>query len=150
MKFKSAFVFAAAIISLSANAESIIVGGFSHHLGKDTYTHHGEKRGLNEVNPTLGIESNDWSAIVMKNSYYKPSVAISHNFNYHVNDVLFAGVKVGVVTGYNNTPVDLAVAPLIQFETGFTVKKVTTVVGFIPPVTDSSRGVFTIHWKVKM
>ena len=65
-------------ISAPANSVEMIYGGFSKHIGVHEYDYEGETHKLNEVNPAIGIETEDgYGFAVMKNSYYKTSVLIS-------------------------------------------------------------------------
>lgn len=145
-------VFALMMLALPASASSLILGGFSKHIGLDSYyKEDGTKHKLNEVNPAIGLEHNGWTVLVMENSYHKAGVMLAHNFDVQINDVLSVGVKLGAVTGYGNTPVNMDIAPVVQFETGFKTGRVTTVLGYLPIIKKDERmnGVLTIHWKVE-
>ena len=140
-----------ALAPITGKAASIIVGGASYHIGVSEYTHKGETKALNEINPAIGIESDDgWSLAVMRNSYYKTSVVATKDWRWPISDNWTAGVKVGTTTGYGDTPINMDVASFAQFEVGYTYKRVTTVLGYVPPVQDGNNGVVTLHWKYKL
>ena len=140
-----------ALAPITGKAASIIVGGASYHISVSEYTHKGETKALNEINPAIGIESDDgWSLAVMRNSYYKTSVVATKDWRWPISDNWTAGVKVGTTTGYGDTPINMDVAPFAQFEVGYTYKRVTTVLGYVPPVQDGNNGVVTLHWKYKL
>ena len=52
--------------------------------------------GLNEVNPGIGLEYNNYIVGIYKNSLRKPSVYAVRAFSFNP----YTGIKYGVVTGY--------------------------------------------------
>ncbi len=140
-----------ALAPITGNAASVIVGGASVHLGATSYEHKGERRSYSYFNPAIGIESDlGWSLAVMRTSYYTTSVVATKDWQWPVTDEWSAGLKLGTATGYGDTPINLDVAPFAQFEVGYTYKRITTVVGYVPPMVDSADGAVTIHWKYKL
>lgn len=137
-------------LSMSADAASILVGGFSYHLTNREYHWNGESGTVNEVNTMIGFEYEGYSISVMDNSYHKTSFVVAKDYMFEINDSWAAGVKVGVATGYNDTPINLPLAPFGQAQVEYTSGRLTTVVGFIPPVQSESTGAFTLHWKWKL
>ena len=76
------------VLCVPAQAETTVnIHLASKHIGES---------GLNEVNPGLGVEHKGWIAGLYKNSFSRRSVYAGREFNY--ND--YAGVKAGIVTGY--------------------------------------------------
>lgn len=138
------------LLSMSADAASLLVGGFSYHVTNREYHWNGENGTVNEVNPMIGFDYEGYSLSVMDNSYNKTSLVAAKDFLYEINDNWAIGVKVGVATGYKNTPINLSLAPFGQAQVEYTSGRVTTVVGFMPPAQAESAGVFTIHWKWKI
>lgn len=140
-----------ALAPLTGKAASVIVGGASLHIGESEYTYNGETKAINQFNPAIGIETDSgWSLAVTRNSYYKTSVIATKDWRWPINDSWDAGVKIGTATGYKDTPINMDVAPFAQFEVGYTYKRVTTVIGYVPPVQDGMKGVITLHWKYKL
>lgn len=137
-------------LSMSADATSLLVGGFSYHLTNREYHWYEESGTVNEINPMVGFEVEGYSFSVMKNSYYKPSFMLAKDFLYEVNDSWAVGVRVGLATGYKDTPINLSLLPFGQAQIEYTTGRLTTVVGFIPPLQQSSTGIFTLHWKWKI
>ena len=141
-------------ISAPANSVEMIYGGFSKHIGVHEYDYEGETHKLNEVNPAIGIETEDGYGIaVMKNSYYKTSVLISKGWTTPIEswgDKWALGARIGAVTGYKDTPIGWAVLPFAQGELQYKVTdRWTMVLGYIPPVQDDYVGVFTLHGKIR-
>ncbi|UNI71211.1 hypothetical protein P5_0034 [Aeromonas phage P5] len=138
------------VAPFTGNAASLIVGGASYHIGTSTYEYQGQTHQLNQINPAIGIEADGWSLVAVQNSYEKVSVLATKDWQWSVADDWTAGVKVGTATGYKDTPINMDVAPFMQFEVGYTYKAVTTVIGYVPPVQDGMKGVITLHWKIKL
>lgn len=135
------------LLSMTADAASLLVGGFSYHLTNRDYHWNGESGTVNEINPMVGFEYEGYSIAVMNNSYNKVSVVLGKDFIYEINSSWSAGVRVGVASGYKETPINLPIAPYGQAQVEYTTGKLTTVIGFMPPVQSESSGTFTLHWK---
>lgn len=139
-----------ALAPITGNAASLIVGGLSYHIGASSYTHNGETHSFNEVNPAIGLEADGWSIAALKNSYGKTSIMATKDWSWPISDSWSAGVKVGTATGYGDTPINLDVAPFAQFEVGYTYHRVTTVLGYVPPLDNTYDGTATLHFKIKL
>lgn len=147
---KKLLVMGLMLLSMTADAASLLVGGFSYHITNREYNWNGNHGEVNEVNPMVGFEYEGYSLSVMNNSYNKTSVVVGKDFLYEINNTWAVGVKVGVATGYKETPINLSLAPYGQAQVEYTSGRLTTVVGFMPPVQAESAGVFTLHWKWKL
>lgn len=122
---------------------SLILGGFSYHIGDREYTYNNETKPLNEHNLTIGYEHGGWSVVQFKNSYYKPSLMVAKSYDWWFDDVYY-GIKLGLVTGYGDTPVNYDLMPAGQIELGYRTGPITSIIGWMP---SSSLGVMTLHWE---
>ncbi len=112
------------LISPIALAEnSLIVGGISHHIGDNTYKevdNHDNETGLvkqyNEVNTSLGGCLDSICLVAMKLSYDNWGAALYNESYYDVisTDYFKGGLRLGVVTGYQHTPINSLLIPLLQ------------------------------------
>lgn len=84
------------LITFNAQADdSIIIGYGSYHMSAI------EREGLNQVNPALGFELNDFQVVYMnENSWDKNSVYATYAPDYKINDYLSVTAQVGFATGY--------------------------------------------------
>lgn len=96
--------------SVAANECSIVFGGVSKHLGESGYTYNGDARKFNESNESLGAECNDFAVVAVKLSYYNDGIAAYYTHSFTDN----IGLRLGGVYGYEDTPVSMLIAPLIQ------------------------------------
>jgi len=79
------------LISSPLLADSLYLGGFSKHL----FT-----KGLNENNPLLAVEINDYVIGGFKNSYNDFTILTARDFKIKTNGNLSAGVILGATYGY--------------------------------------------------
>ena len=138
------------LTSVNANALELVFGGFSHHFGEREYEINHVKYDFNEVNPTIGISGGPgggFTLAVMDNSYNKTSVVVTKDFSWRFDDTWGWGLKVGMATGYGDTPMDMTVAPVGQVELIHTYKSLSTVLGFMPMFGNEAWGVATLYWK---
>ena len=88
------------LCSGSVGAVDLIVGGFSHHIGPQTYKDHGKSVTYNSKHNMkgLGLEYGDYylSAINYTNSFYTESNAVSIQYKYKN---VYIGVT--VASGYD-------------------------------------------------
>ncbi len=104
---------------------SLIFGGFSYHVGMRSYTEKGIEKQFNETNETIGIGYNDFYVVYSKLSYSNDGLVVYRCFNFDSvsSDYIKAGVRLGAVYGYGNTPVDMDIAPLFEPIVKFNVNK---------------------------
>ncbi len=80
-----------------SNAKVIIGLSSMHFRAKD-------RRFLNEVNPSIGLELWDIQAVyVSKNSWSKGSVYITYSPDYKINNYISIASNIGIATGYKCT-----------------------------------------------
>lgn len=76
------------------NADKLILGGFSKHLGYPVP--------LNESHPAIGIEKNNTEYVFYHNSLNRTSFAITKLNRKPITDNVSYGFRVGIATGYND------------------------------------------------
>jgi len=81
-----------ALISEPLLADGVYVGGVSKHLFQ---------KGMNENNPLLAVEVNNYIVGGFKNSYSDFTVFAAKNFNLKTFDNFSLGVMLGVTYGYD-------------------------------------------------
>jgi len=145
------FLIAAAIIALSfplqTRADNFILGGGSYHLQTRDYTHNGEKVKINEVNTSFGYRNSAYEFSVLyvaENSYKQESVAVAWNPRWEVTPTMEVGLRLGVASGYSNTPVNSEVVPIVGFDYTYDIGSFYVVLGFIAPE------VLTLHIEIPL
>lgn len=128
-------VFAAA----SMADTSVVLGGLSNHVGQDTYTYEGKTKSYNEVNLALGFEQDDVRWVLYNNSYKKLSTVVMWVPKMELGEHFSIGPRLGITTGYEDTPERLLVAPILGVELDIQNEGVHLVPAFQAP------NVFTLH-----
>ena len=140
--FRVLFLF---LISTSAIADtSLVVGGFSYHIGEREYEDYEEKKPYNEVNPTLGVCVDDWCLVRSKLSYHNWGTAVYNERMYSKGKIAW-GIRLGLVHGYEDTPVDMKIVPMFQPIINFSTQVGTTQTG----VMFTGSLVLTVNYKYK-
>ena len=124
-------------VAKAEQPDSLIVGGFSYHVDTREYTYEGEKYRINELHETIAYRSGTYqvaAGYVHNNSYEKPSVFVAWNPRTTTAiDGLYLGLRLGGASGYDGTPVDLAIAPMAGVEAVYSFGGVSYNLGFIAP-----------------
>lgn len=119
---------------------SFLFGGWSKHMMDGTY---------NERQNVQGLEINDWGMVSMDNSYNEHSIAVYYNLDILDYDYVSLSTRLGAMSGYGDTPVNMDVAPFINpIITIKPFKQFLAVdLGVIPVVTteDELSAVFTAN-----
>lgn len=138
---------AAALVSPKVSADNFILGGGSYHLQTRDYTYDGERYKINEVNPSFGYRNSAYEVsllYVAENSYKNESVALAWNPRWEVTPTMQAGLRLGVASGYADTPVDSEVVPIVGFDYTYDLGAFYVVLGFIAPE------VITFHLEIPL
>lgn len=131
-----------ALLSLAFNVQaetSVVLGGFSHHTMGKEYTYKGERGTYNEVNPAIGFQDDDIRWVLYSNSYKKPSVAFLWVPKMELNEHFSIAPRLGLTTGYEDTPEELLLAPVVGAELDIQNNGLHIVPAIQAP------GVFTLH-----
>lgn len=140
----SLILFLLTLSSSNVAAESaLVLSGFSYHPSIRQFEYKDEIRPINEFNAGFGFEYDDFRTVWFRNSYYKPSVAFIWVPQTPLGPNLALGYRVGLTTGYDDTPMELPVAPVLGVELDFKIDNVHFIVGTQAPI------VLTAHLQIE-
>ena len=130
-------------------SSSMLVGGVSKHIGISKYTYQGTTRDLQEHNTMLGFEQDGFSVFGVRNSYDKFGLGMGYTFRHQLTTNLTGGFRVGAITGYHNTPVDMVVTPFVGPELDYRIANLPlhVVGGYIPVIQGDCLGVLTLSFR---
>ena len=141
MKLKTTILSSLLILSKPIIAEEdcrVYVGGWSHHFS--------QTKNLNEVHNTIGLSYNNFELMYLKNSYNNYSTSLS----YHYRPSTYFGVRLGVVSGYDNVKYNIeGVIPLIQPTFTLQAKDLGVEFGYLPYTGGNHKGVLTLTTFIK-
>lgn len=126
---------------------SVYMGGASYHIGAETYTYKGETRDIQQVNPMIGVQYKQMMVFGMKNSYHRTSLGLVWTPEHQVNDWFAVGVRLGLASGYSDTPIDRPVVPVVNPYMDFALYNFHTQLGIMPSGTGDSKGIVTLNFK---
>lgn len=108
----------------------LLFSGFSYHMDKRHYLENTPNpRHYNENNYGMGVQRDEVRLIAFQNSYYEPSVAIMWAPMWKLTEDLKGGFRLGAAIGYDNTPLNLPLVPVVGAELDYKVGKVHHVIG---------------------
>lgn len=132
------------LFSVSATATedlstSLVFGGLSYHLSDRDYNYQGETFKYNEVNPSFGLQVGEMRWVMFENSYGKSSNAFLWVPKLPMTPNLSMGTRLGLTTGYKDTPQDSELLPIIGLELDYQVGNLHIIPAIQLP------GVATLH-----
>lgn len=108
--------------AVSANPEvSFVFGGVSYHMTERAYKEEGIVKPYNETNATFGVQVEDIRWVLFDNSYNRTSTAFLWVPSKPVTDNLKLGMRLGFATGYQETPVDTPILPVVGLELDYRI-----------------------------
>jgi len=160
---KRAILAAAVLVSLPAQADTFLdINGFSQH-SLPYYNYAGERHRFNESNAGLGITHEVYNNLEAKagfydNSYNKESLYIAANFKlpWVVREItLSPSIAVGLVSGYNNTPMHSGMLqPYVMPNFQIRYKHAGMLLGYIPGAESGKNevpvSVVTLQFQYKL
>lgn len=122
---------------------TVFVGGFSHHIAST--------EDFNEIHNTVGFGYNGLELILFKNSYSNTSIAFNYHMQKPVYDWLELGLRIGGVYGYNEDEMMTVggIAPIIQPTATLRFNGFGVEFGFLPAITETTKGVATLMFSYK-
>lgn len=125
-------------VAATGAENSVILGGLSYHVKSDDYLDEsdGIRKDLNEVHRSIGFRHGSTEIAVgyiHENSYENKSVYVIYNPRWEVAHQWHVGVRLGAATGYDNTPIDMEVAPVIGAEVTLDTGPITFNLGVMAP-----------------
>lgn len=124
--------------AFASEETKILIGGWSKHLNN---------KDLNETHNTVGFSYNNFELLNFNNSYNKNST----QFSYHYKFNNYLGVRLGIVSGYNNKKYSVGefipvIHPTLSLDL-FKVKYYSLGLefGYVPYSGGDSKGVMTLQ-----
>lgn len=114
----------------------IIAGGWSWHSMSGDY---------NENNKAFGLEYNNVAISTMKNSYNKRSYLGYYTYKFYDTEWLDVGIRLGASTGYEDTPVGMAIVPIVSPVVSFKYVEL----GLLP-MTDGVVGTLNLKYEFNL
>lgn len=112
----------------------VTLGGWSNHMSED--------KNYNETHNTVGVRYKYFEVMTLENSFYRRSWLIAGHPQYKPTDWLSLGLRLGLVSGYNDIIEPWVVQPTM---TAY-YKHVGVEFGYLP---DGNKHIFTVSGKIR-